>query len=91
MSQDLVNRYKKSIRLSFQNPEIEKRYRKKEDVRGRSSSVFAFSVLFFINIIFGYLEFRAFGVESSIPMYGYLGSALFALFNVLISQFGKKY
>lgn len=90
MSQDLVNRYKKSIRLSFQNTEIEARYRKKEDVRGRSTSVFAFSILLFINISFCYLEFRAFGVETSLPMYGYLGSALLALSNALISQFGKK-
>lgn len=90
MSQDLVNRYKKSIRLSFQSAEIEARYRKKEDVRGRSSSVFAFSVLFCINLSFCYLEFRAFGVETSLPMYGYLGSALLALSNALISQFGKK-
>ncbi|MDH5355632.1 MAG: GGDEF domain-containing protein [Gammaproteobacteria bacterium] len=90
MSQDLVNRYKKSIRLSFQNAEIESQYRKKEDSRGRSSSVFAFSVLFFINIAFCYLEFRAFGVETSLPMYGYLASALLALSNALLSQFGNK-
>ncbi len=90
MSQDLVNRYKKSIRLSFQNAEIEARYRKKEDVRGRSSSVFAFSVLFCINLSFCYLEFRAFGFETSVPMYGYLASAIVALVNGLLSQFGKK-
>lgn len=90
MSQDLVNRYKKSIRLSFQNDEIEARYRKKEDVRGRSSSVFAFSVLFVINLAFFYLEFRAFGVEESLPTYGYLVAALIALGNALLSQFGKK-
>lgn len=90
VSQDLVNRYKKSIRLSFENAEIEARYRKKEDLRGRSSSVFAFAVLFFINLSFCYLEFRAFGVETSIPMYGYLVSALLALSNALLSQFGKK-
>ncbi len=90
MSQDLINRYKKSIRLQFQNEEMEERYGNKEELRGRSSSVFAFGILFLINITFFSLEYRAFGSETSVPMYGYLGSALLALGNVLLSQFGKK-
>jgi len=91
VSQDLINRYKKSIRLRFHNEEIEERYGNKEEARGRSSSVFSFGVLFFINIAFCYLEFRAFSIDSStLPMYGYLLSALLAAANASISQFSKN-
>ena len=91
MSQDLINRYKKSIRLRYHHEEMEERYGNKEEARGRSSSVFAFCVLFLINIAFCYLEFRAFSIDSSsVPMYGYLLSALFALANAAVSQFCKN-
>ena len=91
MSQDLINRYKKSIRLHFPREEMEERYANKEEARGRSSSVFSFCVLFLINIAFCYLEFRAFSIDSSsIPMYGYLLSALLAVANASISQFCKN-
>ena len=88
MSQALIKRYKKSIRLQFQNEEVEARYCENEELSGRSSSVFSFCVLFLINITFCYLEYRAFSVDSSsAPMYGYLLSALFALANAAVSQF----
>jgi len=91
VSQDLINRYKKSIRLRFPGEEMEERYANKEEVRGRSSSVFAFCVLFLINIAFCYLEFRAFSIKSSpIPMYGFLLSALIAAANASISQFSNN-
>lgn len=90
VSQDLIKRYKKSIRVRFQSDEMEESYRNKEELRGRSSSVFAFSVLCFINLVFYYLELRAFGVEVSAPMYGYSLVALIALGNALTSQFIKK-
>ena len=45
MSKDLINRYKKSYRLQFQNGETEARYRDMQEKRGRSSSVFAFAAL----------------------------------------------
>ncbi len=90
MSQDQINRYKKSIRLKFQNEEMEEGYDSKQKLRGRSSSVFAFGVLFVINIAFFFLEFRAFGSETSVPMYGYLGAALLALANALLSHFNKN-
>ena len=91
MSQDLINRYKKSIRLRFHSDEMEERYGNKEEARGRSSSVFSFCVLFLINIAFCYLEFRAFSIDSSsVPMYGYLLSALLAAANASISQFSKN-
>ncbi|MCP4491017.1 MAG: GGDEF domain-containing protein [Gammaproteobacteria bacterium] len=90
MSQDLINRYKKSIRLQFQNEEMEEQYGSKEELRGRGSSVFAFGMLFIINIAFFSLEFRAFGSDTSVPMYGYLSSGLLALANALLSQFSKN-
>ena len=91
MSQDLINRYKKSIRLRFNSEEMEERYGNKEEARGRSSSVFSFCVLFLINIAFCYLEFRAFSIDSStVPMYGFLLSALLAAANASISQFSKN-
>ena len=90
VSQALIKRYNESIRLRFQNEEIEARYCNGEELRGRSSSVFAFAVLFLINITFCYLEYRAFSIDSSsVPMYGYLLSALLALANASVSQFCK--
>ena len=89
MSQALIKRYKNSILLQFQNEEIEERYRKNEERRGRSSSVLAFGILGLINLAFFYLEYRVFGVQSSIPMYGYLFTAVLALANALLSQYSK--
>ncbi len=90
MSQDLINRYKKSIRLRFQNEEVEEQYVSKEELHGRSSSTFAFSLLCIINLVFFFLEYRAFGSETSVPMYGYLASALLALANTLLNRFSEK-
>lgn len=90
MSQDLIKRYKKSIRVRFQSDEMEEKYRNKEVSRGRSSSVFAFGILGFINLVFFYLEYRAFGVDVSTPMYGYFLVALIALANALVSQYSKQ-
>ncbi len=88
MSQDLIKRYKKSIRLRFQSAEMEAAYRENEESQGRRSSVFAFGVLCIVSLVFCYLEYRVFSIESSsIPMYGYLVLTLVALANALGSQF----
>ncbi len=55
--------------------------------RGRSSSAFAFGVLFILCLAFAYLESRAFGHEVAIPMYGYILAAVAALVNLFISRF----
>ncbi|UCH38982.1 MAG: diguanylate cyclase [Gammaproteobacteria bacterium] len=55
--------------------------------RGRSSSAFAFGVLFILCLAFAYLESRAFGREVAIPMYGYILAAVAALVNLFISRF----
>lgn len=91
MSQDLIKRYKKSIRTRFSDNEMEEQYRSKEGSPGSGSSVFAFSVLCIISFAFAYLEYRALGVkESMIPMYCFIGTALFAFVNALTSGFGKQ-
>ena len=90
MSQALITRYKKSIRLQFPNKAVEARYASSEDLHSRRSVVFAFGILALINLAFFYLEYRAFGVETSVPMYGYLLSALLAIANALTSQHSKN-
>jgi len=90
VSQALIKRYGKSIRLRFQNEEVEERYCNGEELRGRSSSVFAFAVLGLINLAFFYLEYSTFGVETSVPMFGYLFAAIAALANALVSQYVKN-
>ena len=87
MSQDLIHEYKKTLLLKFQNEEMEDKYREAQYTRGRSSSVFAFGALFGIFIAFAYLELRAFGRETSLPMYGFLLTAAIALGNMLTSHF----
>jgi len=90
VSQDLINRYKKSYRISFQNAETEGKYRDMQEQRGRDSSVDAFGVLFFLSLAFAYLEYRAFGLEVAVPMYGYILSAILALANLLVSRFSPE-
>jgi diguanylate cyclase (GGDEF)-like protein len=90
VSQDLINRYKKSYRLEFQNAETEGNYRDMQEQQGRSSSVFAFAALFVLSLAFAYLEYRAFGHDVAVPMYGYFLCATLALANLLISRFSPE-
>ena len=87
MSQNLINRYRKSLRLQFQNPEIEARYRVKEGVQGRNSATVGFATLMILTLTYAYLEFKAFGHDVATPMYGYLLAAVFALVNLALCQF----
>jgi diguanylate cyclase (GGDEF)-like protein len=66
---------------------MERKYRQGQQSRGRSSSVFAFGILLLLGLVFAFLEYKAFGREVQIPMYGYLVVALLAFGNLLISQF----
>jgi len=93
VSQDLIDRYQKSHRLQFQYPETEARYRETQQARARKASNYAFAVLLFLTLAFAYLEFRAFGLEVPIPMYGYLLAAVLALLNLLLNLFsaGAQY
>jgi len=90
VSQDPINRYKKSFRIQFQNAETEGKYRDMQEQRGRSSSVFAFAALFILCLAFAYLEYRAFGHDVAVPMYGYFLCAILALANLLLSRFSPE-
>jgi len=90
VSQDLINRYKKSFLIQFQNAETEGKYRDMQEQRGRSSSVFAFAALFILCLAFAYLEYRAFGHDVAVPMYGYFLCAILALANLLLSRFSPE-
>ncbi|HEY5740368.1 MAG TPA: hypothetical protein VIW27_11620, partial [Gammaproteobacteria bacterium] len=85
MSQDLINRYQNSHRLQFQSQETEASYRESQQSRVRKSSGYAFGVLLVLSLIFTYLEYRAFGHDVPIPMYGYSLAALLALCNLLLN------
>ena len=88
MSQDLITRYRKSFRLRFDNADVEDRYRERPPRESRASNLVAFGALAVLTVTFAFLEFRAFGHDVSTPMYGYLGAATFALFNLLLGQLG---
>ncbi len=90
MSEDLINRYKKSFRVQFENANTEDRYREMQQQSGRGSSVLAFAILFLLCLSFAYLELRAFGLDIPIPMYGYLLAAFVALANLLVSRFSAE-
>jgi len=90
VSQDLITRYKKSIRIQYQNRKMESKYRLGQNSRGRSASVFAFAILTFLSLAFAFLEHKAFGRENLIPMYGYLSVAALAIGNLFVSQWIKN-
>ena len=90
MSQDLISRYKKSFRIKFRDANTEAKYRDMQKQRGQNASAFAFGVLFLLCLAFAYLEFRAFGHDVPMPMYGYLLAAVLALVNLLISRFSAE-
>ena len=86
MSKDLISRYKQSSRIRFQDASHEEKYHELQQRSGPDSSVLAFTVLFLLSLAFAYLEFRAFGHDIPIPMYGYLLAAGLALANLLVCR-----
>ncbi len=91
MSEDLISRYKQSSRIRFQNANSESKYRDLQQRSGPDSSVLAFTVLFLLCLAYAYLEFRAFGHDVPIPMYGYLLAAVMALSNLLVCRFSVEH
>ncbi len=87
MSQDLINRYQNSLRLQFQSPVTEAGFRETLPARARKASGYAFAVLLLLTLVFAYLEYRAFGHEIPMPMYGYLLAAALAAANLLLNLF----
>ncbi|MFA9421645.1 MAG: hypothetical protein ACERLB_15970, partial [Gammaproteobacteria bacterium] len=90
MSQDLISRYNHTIRVPFHNNEMETRYQQAQQSQSRRSGIFAFGILLILNLIFAYLEYRAFGHDNSQPLYGYLGVAALTLGNLLLCQLQPK-
>ena len=90
MSEDLISRYKKSFRIKFRNADTEAKYHDMQQHRGKDSSVLAFAALLLLCLAFAFLEFRAFGHDVSMPMYGYLLAAVVALVNLLVSRFSAE-
>jgi len=90
VSEGLITRYKQSPRIQFQNASSETKYRKLQQRSGPDSNVLAFTVLFLLCLAFSYLEYRAFGHDVPIPMYGYLLAAVIALANLLMSRFSVE-
>ena len=90
MSQDLISRYNHTIRIPFHNSEMETRYQDQRESQSRRSGVFASGILLILNLIFAYLEYRAFGHDIPQPMYGYLVAATLALGNLLLGQLQPK-
>ncbi|RLA15154.1 MAG: hypothetical protein DRQ59_01850 [Gammaproteobacteria bacterium] len=86
MSQDLISRYNHTVRIPFHNNEMETRYQQTHQSPSRRSGVFAFGILLILNLVFAYLEYRAFGLEISEPLYGYLAVSALALVNLLLCQ-----
>ena len=86
MSQDLISRYNHTVRIPFHNNEMETRYQQAHQSQSRRSGVFAFGILLILNLVFAYLEYRAFGLEISEPLYGYLAVSALTLANLLLCQ-----
>ena len=90
MSKDLIDRYQKAFRLHFQSVDNEVAYGKTLETRARRSSTLAFGVLLLLTLIYAYLEYRAFGLEVPVPMYGYLALSLLLLANLLLNHFSEE-
>ena len=86
VTDDLISRYKKSFRIRFRNADTEANYRELQLQGGQDSSILAFGALFILSSAFAYLEFRAFGHDVPVPMYGYLLTATVALINLLLCR-----
>lgn len=91
MSQDLIDRYKKSIRLQFQNSELESQYTEHQNQTRGHSTTLAFGVLLVLNLAFAYLESKAFGRETTIPMIGFLVVALLAAVNLVLDRLNSEF
>ncbi len=90
MSQDLINRYKNSFRIQFQDAETETKYRNMQEQHGRRTSAIAFAALSVLCLAFAYLEIRGFGHNVSAPKYLYLLAAILAIANFILSRFSAE-
>lgn len=89
MSQDVINRYRQSILLQFRNGELNSQYSEHQNKARGHSATLAFGVLLVLNLAFAYLEWKAFGRETDIPMIGFLVVALLAAVNLVIDRINR--
>ncbi|MDJ0881019.1 MAG: GGDEF domain-containing protein [Gammaproteobacteria bacterium] len=67
-----IDRYKKTALLGFCDDDTEEKYQKLQSHRGRSTSIYALSSLFVLNLVFAFLEHWILGLNSMIPLIAYL-------------------
>lgn len=80
-----IDRYKKTALLGFCDEQTEQKYQDLQANRGRSSSIYALSSLFVLNLVFAFLEHWILGLNSMIPLIAYLVIALIAGVGILYS------
>lgn len=85
MPVERINGYKKSVRLRFSNEETEAEFRHFQQNRGRSTSIYALSALAVLNLSFAFLEHWILGLNSTLPMIGYLVVAAITLSGAIFS------
>jgi diguanylate cyclase (GGDEF)-like protein len=90
VSQDVINRYKQSIWHQSQSSELDSQYKKYQNQARGHSATMAFGVLIVINLAFAYLEWKAFGRETSIPMIGFLVVASLATANLVLDRINRQ-
>jgi len=90
VSQDLISRYNHTIRIPFHSDEMENRYLQQHQFRSLRSGKFAFGILLMLNLVFAFLEYRAFGHDNPQPMYGFLFAAALAFGNILVCHLLPK-
>lgn len=90
MPVEKISRYKKSISLGFCDATMEQDFQTIQRTRGRSTAIYSLIALAVINFIFAFLEFWILGINSQIPLFGFIAiaviSLLIALFSVLSSE-----
>ncbi len=90
MSIERIDRYKKTPALRFQDEETESEYVKYQARRGRSTSIFALSVLALLNLLFAFLEHWILGLNSMLPLIAYLSIAGICLGGVGYALFSSS-
>jgi len=88
VSFERIDRYKKTPVLRFQDDATELAYRRHQDKRGRSTSIYALSALAILTLVFAFLEHWVLGLNSMVPLFAYsaiavlcLGGAIFSLIS----------
>ena len=85
MPVEKINRYKKTMQLVFCNEATEQRFRKFQQNRGRSTVNYSLSALAVINLTFAFLEHWILGINSFIPLFGYLFVAALSIVLIIFS------